>query len=130
MRPTHLSSGERRDGRRPSRGLIRGVTAVVIMAVVGVAVAWTWFRAHDNTWAWWSVPPVLEVGGRNYADRGQPVTLQVAKHQGSGSWVRLQDEWPMGWPIWASRVDDHAPTVIYLCTKSESCTLYALQGGP
>jgi hypothetical protein len=115
---------------RLRRRLVQGVTALVMLAVIAAASVWTWFRAQDKTWAWWSPPPVLTSHGRDYSNPGRPVSLLVAKAEGNGNWTHVQDEWPMGWPMWASRSDGYAPTVIFVCTTKDHCLPYSLEGGP
>lgn len=109
-----------------------GVTALVLIAFL---VAWLSFRAESNSWAWWNAPAVLAIGGRDYDHvPHQSVTLAQARSEGSGTWQKVQIEWPMRWairwPVWASTYRGLAPTVVFLCMSDTNCLPYSLEGGP
>lgn len=114
-------------GRRLRR-VAFGMTALPVVAFLA---AWVWFRADAKSWAWWNPPAVLTIGGRHFdRDANIRVTLAEAKSQATGTWKKVQIEWPMQWPVWASEYPTVSPTVAFLCTSDSQCLPYDLQGGP
>ena len=114
-----------------ARLLTRVAVALLTLVVLAVGATWLWFRDEAKSWAWWDPPAVVTIQGRHY-DRGSNphLSLAVAKGQGTGVWTRVASEWPMGWGIWAAKLSNFDPTVVYLCTSDAHCIDYALQGGP
>ena len=113
------------------RWVTRVVCGLTAFLVIVFLVAWLWFRADAKSWAWWDPPAVLSIGGRHFdRDAIKPVTLAEAKSRGTGIWKKVQIEWPMQWPIWASTYQGISPTVAFLCTSAARCLPYDLQGGP
>ena len=104
---------------------------VTMLVLAAVAVGWLAFRLDDKSWAWWQPPPVLSVSGRQY-ERGTTMaeSLDQAKAGGTGHWVQAATEWPMQWPVWASKLSGAAPTVVFLRTGHDRFVDYGLQGGP
>lgn len=114
-----------------ARRIMRIAGGVIVLLVVALLAAWLWFRAEAKSWAWWTPPAMLTIGGRHFdRDASNAVTLAEAKSLGAGTWRKVQIEWPMQWPVWASEYRGISPTVVYLCRSDAYCQSYDLQGGP
>jgi hypothetical protein len=89
-------------------------------------------RAGDKSWAWWSLPAAIHLGGHAYDDPGTAATLLAARPLSApaGRPVRLAHAWLMGWAIWGPTLRGDSPTTVELCAHRHPLHAQQPRGRP